>query len=59
MCTSVLTAALLTTAKTWRQPKRPSAEEWMEMWYMSKTEHDSAIRKGRLQQHEWAWRLSC
>ena len=29
-CTPVLIAALLTIAKTWKQAKRPSAEEWTE-----------------------------
>ena len=32
-CTPVFTAALLTTARTWKQPKCPSTEEWMKkMW---------------------------
>ena len=26
-------AALFTIAKTWKQPRRPLAEEWMKMWY--------------------------
>ena len=28
---SVFIAALFTTAKTWKQPKCPSTEEWMKM----------------------------
>ena len=28
----MFTAALVTTAKTWKQPRCPSAEEWMKMW---------------------------
>ena len=28
-CTPVFTAALLTTAKTWKQPKCPSIEDWI------------------------------
>ena len=28
-CTPVLTAALFTIAKTWKQPKCPSVEEWI------------------------------
>ena len=33
--TSVFTAALLTIAKTWRQPKCPFTEEWIKkMWYI-------------------------
>ena len=32
-CTSVFTAVLFTIAKTWKQPKCPSTEEWIMMWY--------------------------
>lgn len=28
------TAALLTTAKTWKPPKWPSTDEWMKRWYI-------------------------
>ena len=28
-CTPVFTAALLTVAKTWKQPECPSADEWI------------------------------
>ena len=32
-CTPMFTAALFTTAKTWKQPKCPSTEEWInKMW---------------------------
>ena len=32
-CTPVLTAALFTIAKTWKQPKCPSTEQWIkQMW---------------------------
>ena len=27
-------AALFTIAKTWKQAKHPSAEEWIKMWYV-------------------------
>ena len=30
----VFTAALFTTAKTWKQPKCPSTEEWIKMWHI-------------------------
>ena len=34
-CTPVFTAALFTIAKTWKQPKCPSTEEWIKkMWYI-------------------------
>ena len=34
MCTTIFIAALFTTAKTEKQPKRPSTDEWInKMWY--------------------------
>ena len=34
-CTPMFTAALFTIAKTWKQPKCPSTEEWIKkMWYI-------------------------
>ena len=30
----MFTAALFTIAKTWKQPKCPSTDEWIKMWYM-------------------------
>ena len=31
----MFTAALCTTAKTWKQPKCPSrTDEWIKMWYV-------------------------
>ena len=38
--------ALFTMAKTWKQPKRPSAEEWIKtMWCIYTMEYYSAITK--------------
>ena len=34
-CNSMFIAALFTIARTWKQPKCPSAEEWIKkMWYI-------------------------
>ena len=39
-------AVLFATAKTWRQPKCPSAGEWMRtMWYIDTMENYSATKK--------------
>ena len=35
-CTTVLTAALFTIARTWKQPKCPSTDEWIKMWHIYK-----------------------
>jgi len=34
-CTPIFIAALYTIAKTLKQPKCPSTEEWIKMWYIS------------------------
>ena len=40
-------AALFAMAKTWKQPKYPSTDEWIKkMWYICTMEHYSDIKKG-------------
>ena len=44
--TRMFTAALFTIAKTWKQPKCPSTDDWIrKMWYMYTMEYYSAIKK--------------
>ena len=44
MCTSVF--VLFRVARTWKQPKRPSAEIWIrKMWYIYTMEYYSAMKK--------------
>ena len=39
-------AALFTIARTWKQPKCPSTEEWIKkMWYLYAMEYSPAIKK--------------
>ena len=39
-------AALFIIARTWKQPRCPSADEWIrKLWYIFTTEHYSAIKK--------------
>ena len=41
-------AALFAIAKTWKQPKCPSAEEWIKMWYIHTMEYYSAIKRNEI-----------
>ena len=48
--TPVFIAALFTIAKTWKQPKCPSRDEWIKkMWYIYTIEYYSAIRNNEIQ----------
>ena len=45
-CTPMLIAALFITAKTWKQPKCPSTDEWIKkMWCIYTMEYYSAIKR--------------
>ena len=41
-------AALFIVAKTWKQPKCSSIEEWIKMWYTYIIEYHSAIKKNKI-----------
>ena len=45
----LFTAALFTTAKTWRQPKCSLTDEWIKkMWYINTMEYYSAIKRNEI-----------
>ena len=48
-------AALFTIAKTWKQPKCPSTDEWIRMWYMFTMEYYSAIKKNEIMPFAAKW----
>ena len=41
-------AALFTIAKTWKQSKCPSTEEWIKMWSIYTMEYHSAIKRNEI-----------
>ncbi|KAF0882666.1 LORF2 protein, partial [Crocuta crocuta] len=48
-CTPMFTAALSTIAKTWKEPKCPSTDEWIKkMWYSYTMEYYMATRKNEI-----------
>ena len=45
-CTPMFTEALFTRARTWKQPKCPSAGKWIrKLWYIYTMEYYSAIKR--------------
>ena len=46
MCIPSLIAALFTIARTWKQPRRPSTNEWIKMlWYIYTMDYYTAIKR--------------
>ena len=55
-CTSMFTAALFIIARTWKQPRCPSADEWIrKLWYIYTMEYYSAIKKNSFESVLMRW----
>ena len=55
-CTPVVIAALFTIAKTWKQPRCSSRDEWIKkMWLIYTMEYYSAIRNDEIWPFVTAW----
>ena len=49
-------AALFTIAKTWKQPKCPSMDDWIrKMWYIYTMEDYSGIQKNKIMPFAATW----
>ena len=55
-CTPVFIAALFIIARTWKQPRCPSADEWKrKLWYIYTMEYYSAIKKNTFESVLMRW----
>ena len=56
MCTPMFTAALFIIARTWKQPRCPSADEWIrKLCYMYTMEYYSAIKNNTFESVLMRW----
>ena len=56
MCTPMFIAALFIIARTWKQPRCPSADEWIrKLWYIYTMEYYSAIKKNAFESVLMTW----
>ena len=52
----MFTAALFTRARTWKQPRRPSTDEWIKkLWYICTVEYYSAIKRNAFESVLMRW----
>ena len=55
-CTTMFNAALFTIARTWKQPKCPSTDEWIKkMWHIYTMEYYSAIKRSKTELFVVRW----
>ena len=55
-CTPVFIAAVFIVARTWKQPKCSSTEEWIKkMWYIYTMEYYSAIKRNKIGSFVETW----
>ena len=55
-CTTMLITALFTIARTWKQPRCPSADEWIrKLWYIYTMEYYSAVKKNAFESVLMRW----
>ena len=55
-CTPMFITTLFTIARTWKQPRYPSADEWIrKLWYIYTMEYYSAVRKNTFESVLMRW----
>ena len=55
-CTTMFIAALFTVARTWKQPKCPSTDEWVKkMWHIYTMEYYSGVKRNEIELFGARW----
>ena len=55
-CIPLFTAALFTIARTWKQPRCPSTDEWIKkLWYTYTMEYYAAIKRNTFESVLMRW----
>ena len=55
-CTPTFIAALVTIARSWKQPKCPSTDKWIKKsWYIYIVEYYSAIKRNEIESFVETW----
>ena len=55
MCIPLFIEALYTIARTWKQPRCPSTDEWKKLWYIYTMEYYSAIKRNSFESVPMRW----
>ena len=59
MCTPMFIAALFIIARTWKQPRCPSADEWVrKLWYIYTMEYYPAIKNNTFESVLMRWDIT-
>ena len=53
--TTMFIAPLFTIARTWKQPKCPSTDEWIKMWHIYTMEYYSAMKRNEIELFVVRW----
>ena len=54
-CIPLFIAALFTIARTWKQPRCPSTDEWIKLWCIYTMEYYSAIKRDAFESFLMRW----